>query len=61
MAPDGPRAGVLSGKFRASLTPAADLTPMPPDDGPAVVKRSDVSDQWIERTFRYAREHGLPE
>jgi penicillin G amidase len=32
---------------------------LPPDDEPAVVKRSDVSADWIERTFRYAREQGL--
>lgn len=36
-----------------------DFVPMPPDDGPAVVKRSDVSDDWIERVERYARQHGL--
>jgi penicillin amidase len=36
-----------------------DLKPMPPDDGPAVVKRTDVSAEWIERVNRYAREHGL--
>jgi len=38
---------------------AGDLAPLPPDDGPAVVKRSDVSAEWIERVFGYAREHGL--
>jgi len=32
---------------------------MPPDDKPAVVKRTDVSAEWIERVNRYAREHGL--
>jgi acyl-homoserine lactone acylase PvdQ len=32
---------------------------MPPDDGPAVVKRADVTRDWIERVERYAREHGL--
>jgi penicillin G amidase len=37
----------------------ADLNPMPPDDGPAVVKRTDVPGEWIERVSRYAREHGL--
>jgi acyl-homoserine lactone acylase PvdQ len=35
------------------------LEPLPPDDGPAVVKRGDVSADWIERTFRYAQERGL--
>jgi hypothetical protein len=38
---------------------AGDLAPLPPDDAPAVVKRSDVSAEWIERVFGYAREHGL--
>ena len=38
---------------------AADLAPLPPDDTPAVVKRSDLSAEWIERAFDYAREHGL--
>jgi penicillin amidase len=37
----------------------ADVKPMPADDGPAVVKRSDVTTNWIERVERYAREHGL--
>lgn len=49
------------GAGRDSEMPAAsgELTPMPPDDEPAVVKRSDVPAEWIERTFCYAREHGL--
>jgi penicillin G amidase len=38
---------------------AGDLAPLPPDDAPAVVKRSDVSAEWIERVFGYARELGL--
>jgi len=33
--------------------------PMPPDDGPAVVKRTDVTPDWIERVEHYAREHGM--
>jgi penicillin amidase len=37
----------------------ADLKPMPPDDGPAVVKRTDVPAEWIERVGSHAREHGL--
>jgi penicillin amidase len=37
----------------------ADVNPMPPDDGPAVVKHADVPSNWIERVERYAREHGL--
>ena len=49
------------GAGRDSVPPAApdELTPLPPDDGPAVVKRSDVPAEWIERTFGYAREHGV--
>lgn len=35
----------------------ADLKPLPPDDEPAVVKRTDVPGEWIERVSRYAREH----
>jgi penicillin amidase len=44
-------------------TPAPDAAagpaPLPPDDAPAVVRRGDVSAEWIERVFGYAREHGL--
>lgn len=40
-------------------TTPADLKPLPPDDEPAVVKRTDVSAEWIERVSRYARERGL--
>ncbi|MBM4090831.1 MAG: penicillin acylase family protein [Planctomycetes bacterium] len=49
------------GDARSSPPPHApgDLAPLPPDDAPAVVKRSDVSAEWIERVFGYAREHGL--
>ena len=32
---------------------------MSPDDGPAVVKWTDVPGEWIERVSRYAREHAL--
>lgn len=38
----------------------ANSKPMPPDDGPAVVKRADVTTNWIESVERYVREHGLP-
>ena len=49
------------GAGRGSAAPAAagDMKPMPPDDGPAVVKRTDKENEWVERTFQYAREHGL--
>ena len=40
-------------------SPPPGLEPMPPDDGPAVVKRGDLPDEWIERVHRYARDHGL--
>ena len=38
---------------------AAELKPLPPDDAPAVVQRTDVPRAWIERVERYAREHGF--
>ena len=41
------------------LSPPPGLEPMPPDDESAVVKRSDLSAEWIERVERYARERGL--
>ena len=49
------------GQTRQPPRPAApaDLTPLPPDDGPAVVKRADVSTEWLDRVTRYALEHGL--
>jgi penicillin G amidase len=49
------------GEGRPGERPAApaDLQPMPPDDGPAVVKRTDLPGEWIERVSRYAGEHGL--
>jgi penicillin amidase len=43
----------------ALRTVPSDVKRMPPDDGPSVVKRADVSSEWIERVERYAREHGL--
>ena len=36
-----------------------DVTPMPPDDAPAVVKRADVAGAWIEQVTRFATDHGL--
>jgi penicillin amidase len=49
------------GSVRGPVPPvaSADIQRMPPDDGPAVVKRTDVSAEWVDRTVRYAREHGL--
>lgn len=51
----------IRGAERGAAPPAAteDIQPMPPDDDPAVVKRNDVPAEWVERTFRYARERGL--
>ena len=37
----------------------ADMTPLPPDDLPAVVKRSDVGPEWIQRVQQFAQEQGL--
>jgi penicillin G amidase len=48
-----------TGRGPGRPSPPAGLEPMPPDDGPAVVKRSDVSGEWIERVHRYARDYGL--
>jgi penicillin G amidase len=43
-----------------AIRPApVDLKPLPPDDGPAVVKRGDVTAEWINRVESYAREYGL--
>jgi penicillin amidase len=44
---------------QARPTPPAGERSMPPDDAPAVVKRADVSAEWVARVERYAREHGL--
>ncbi|MCO6047573.1 penicillin acylase family protein [Aeoliella sp. ICT_H6.2] len=35
------------------------LKQMPPDETPAVVQRSDVTDEWVEQVNRYAQEHGM--
>ena len=58
-ATDGTRdliAGRNAGRMPA---PPQDLERMPPDEGPAVVKRSDVGEEWVQRAGRYAREHGV--
>ncbi|MEK7684968.1 MAG: penicillin acylase family protein [Verrucomicrobiota bacterium] len=46
---------------RAGERPAAPpgVERKPPDEGPAVVKRTDLPGGWIERVERYAREHGI--
>jgi penicillin G amidase len=55
--PEGP-VNDNTGRGRVLQRPAG-LERRPPDDGPAVVKRTDVPKEWIERATRYAREHGL--
>ena len=49
------------GEPRRTTPPNAsgDRIPLPPDDATAIVKRSDVSAEWIERVLGYARQHGL--
>src|SRR5690606_7659227 len=41
--------------------PPARLTPMPPDDAPAVVQRGDVSDAWVAEVNEYAKSRGMAE
>jgi len=43
---------------RTVPTPPANLEPLPPDNAPAVVKRSDLSSEWIERVDAFARIQG---
>jgi penicillin amidase len=43
---------------RTVPTPPANLKPLPPDNAPAVVKRSDVSPEWIERVDAFAHTQG---
>jgi penicillin amidase len=57
-ATDGTRELMVLRNSGREIKPPADITPMGPDDGPAVVKRSDVSKEWIERVEKYARERG---
>lgn len=56
---DGTR-DLIAGRDRGrEFSSPRDLEPMPPDDGPAVVKKSDLSDEWIARVDQYASDHGL--
>jgi penicillin amidase len=55
----GQAAGRNAGRPDERAAVRADLKPMPPDDEPAVVKRTDVPAEWAERVDRYAREHSL--
>lgn len=54
-----PGAGRGAGRGALSRTPRTDLEPMPPDDEPAVVKRTNASQEWMERVQHYALQHGL--
>ena len=46
------------GRSERPLAPATP-TPLWDDDAAAVVSRSDVSDEWLDRVNAFAREHGL--
>ena len=39
--------------------PPEGLKKLGPDDGPAVVKRTDLTEEWINRVERYAQEHAV--
>jgi penicillin amidase len=47
-----------SGAGQGPVAPAG-LLRMPPDDGPAVVQRSDVSAEWVDRVTRFAQDLGV--
>ncbi len=38
---------------------AGDLEPLPPDNDSAVVKRQDVTPEWVAQTRQFAEQHGL--
>ncbi len=57
--PSQQRGGRAAGRGAGRIEPPTDLEPMPPDEGPAVVKRSDVPAEWIQRVEKHARDHGL--
>jgi penicillin amidase len=44
---------------RGRPAPPPDLKQLPPDDAPAVVRRVDVSPEWISKVHDYAAEHGI--
>ncbi|MEX0936865.1 MAG: penicillin acylase family protein [Pirellulales bacterium] len=58
-ATDGTRDLIASRNTGRELEIPAGLDPMPPDDSPAVVQRSDLDEQWIARVEQYARQHGM--
>lgn len=58
-ATDGTR-DLIAGRNRGRIPQRpAGLSQMPPDDSAAVVKRTDLAPEWIERVHRYAAKHGL--
>lgn len=58
-ATDGTR-DLIAGRNQGREFPRPrDLEPMPPDDGPSIVKKIDLSDEWIARVAQYATDHGL--
>lgn len=58
-ATDGTRDLVAGRNQGRGFLPPQGLEKMPPDDGPAVVKRSDLSDAWLANVEKYAEEQGL--
>ncbi|MAT68308.1 MAG: hypothetical protein CMJ58_02175 [Planctomycetaceae bacterium] len=58
-ATDGTRDLIASRDQGRRFPAPQDLQPMPPDDEPAVVQRSDVSDAWLARVDQYAVDKGL--
>ncbi len=58
-ATDGTRDLIASRPKRRRFAEPRDLTRMPPDDGPAVVKRGDVDEDWMARVRNYANDNGL--
>ncbi len=58
-ATDGTR-DLIAGRNRGRMPQRPPgLSEMPPDDSAAVVKRTDLTPEWIKRVDRYADEHGL--
>lgn len=54
----GPSEGRGSGS-RPNEAPSPDALRLPPDDAAAVVQRSDLTTEWMERVRTYARERGI--
>ena len=58
-ATDGTRDLIAGRNQGRELPRPRGLAPMPPDDGPAIVKKSDLSEEWIARVTQFATDHGL--